>query len=823
MASVVDGRRIRRKLWVILALPLAVIAAMATLWGLVLARDYQASRMAADRVEPAIVADQLVVALQRERGLTVGLLRGEQAFGPLLTTERLRVDTARARFAELVDRAAEADRPALRAAVDQLAQLDGLRADTDARPTDNGAVIGAYADLARSVRAATGSISSGGVDDERLARSFEELRALGAAGEATAAEASQLTGVAVTGKFAGAEHAEFAELRAARLAALADVERYAPPPELARLEATLASSAGTAAADIEQAALAGSAAPALGISPSAWWSAAASLTDDLRSMQEDLGRAVRARSDALQEEALRQLAAMGGFVVLAAAAGVGGVLSAARSMARPLARLADEADEVARVRLPEAAARLQKAGDEADEAPELPSVAAAVAWGGNEVGRVANAIDNLQRTALSLATEQAVLRRRAAESLANLGRRNQNLVRRQLRLISDLERDESDPNVLANLFELDHLATRMRRNAESLLVLTDEESPRRWAAPMPVSDVIRSAIAEVEDYRRVVLRRTDEILIVGTVVAGLAHLLAELIENALSFSPPDQDVEIYARSDGGSCLIAVVDHGMGMSREEFANANDRLAGAERPLVAPTRFLGHHVVGRLAERLGVRVHLHESPLTGTTAKVTLPPDSVAPPGAVDNGEQAAPDAGDGDGQPPAPRSRDVREVVIDGAEAAQAPALAPTSPGELSARAQRLLRRPRRPEPEPGAPTPEPGAPTPEPGAPTPTPTPTPGLSTPTTATTRNGLIKRVPRRQRNEEARPTAQPASPTREEPPPAATPEEVGGRLSSLLAGVRRAEAAGDQPAAPEGASAPDDPAPQGGNLSSDDKRVT
>jgi signal transduction histidine kinase len=827
VASVVGGRRIRRKLWVILALPLAVIAAMATLWGLVLAREYEASAAAADQVEPAMFADELVVALQRDRGLTFGLLRGEQAFGPLLTTERLRVDTARARYAQLVDQAAEADRPALRAAVDQLAQLDGLRADTDTQPTDRGAVIGAYTDLVRSVRAATASPFMGGVHDEQLGRGLDSLQALGAAEEATAAEAGQFVGIAVTGKFGPGEHAQFVELRAARLAALAHVERHAAAAQAARLEAALAGSAGETIADAEQAALTGSAAPALKISATAWWSATTSMTDELRGMQEDVGQAAQARSDVLQETALRRLAALGGFVLLAAIAGAGAVVAAARSLARPLARLADEADEVARVRLPEAAARLQKAvGDDADETPRLPSVADAVARGGTEVGRVANAIDNLQLTALSLATEQAVLRRRAAESLANLGRRNQNLVRRQLRLISDLERDESDPNVLANLFELDHLATRMRRNAESLLVLTDEESPRRWAAPMPVADVIRSAIAEVEDYRRVMLRRTDEVRIVGTVVAGLAHLLAELIENALSFSPPDQDVEIYARSDGGGCLIAVVDHGMGMSADGLATANDRLAGAERPAVAPTRFLGHHVVGRLAERLGVRVHLHESPLTGTTAKVTLPAELVVPPKAVEEGEPPAPRGGDGDDQPRPPRSRDVREAVVGGPEPVRVPALVPPSPGELSARAQRLLRRPRRPEPEPGtsppAATPVEPAPAAQPAA--------PALSAPRTATTRNGLIKRVPRRQRSDDARrPEPAPAEPAPRAPaerPPAATPEEVGGRLSTLRAAVRRAEAADEQPPpgpGPELAAVTDDPAPEGGNRSSADEGVT
>jgi signal transduction histidine kinase len=835
---VVGGRRIRRKLWIVLALPLAVVTAMATLWGLVLARDYTTTAAVGDRIELALAADELVLALQLERGSSDALLRGDRAFRPLLNTERVRVDAARSRLAGLIDRAAEADRQALREAVDSLSELEALRTDADKPPTDRGTVLSGYAKLAALVRDATAGIT-GGLDDEQVMQGLDAMRALGAAAEATAVEGGQLAGLVVEGGFGGAEYAGFVEQRAARLAAIAEFERQATPAQAAGFEALRDSDAAATVEGAERMALRGpEALPQRGVATS-WWNSANSLAEDLRAAQQDVGRAAQGRSEILQDEALRQLGALAAFVVLAVAAGVGSVLSVARALRRPLARLADEADEIARRRLPGAVARLQNGpAEEPGEEPELPSAAAAVARGGAEVGRVARAIDNLQRTALSLASEQVALRRRAAESLANLGRRNQNLVRRQLRLISDLERDESDPNVLANLFELDHLATRMRRNAESLLVLTDEESPRRWASPMPVADVIRSAIAEVEDYRRVVLRRTDDLLIVGAAVAGLAHLLAELIENALSFSPPDQDVEIYARSDGGGCLIAVVDHGLGMSPAEFATANERLAGAERPLVAPTRFLGHHVVGRLAERLRVQVHLHESPLTGITAKITIPAALVAPPSAA-GGKPAGPaEAADGRSVPaPAPipaipaipAIREIREIAQEGRAIAEEPALVPL-PTELSARAQRLLRRshpPRREaeqETEQSAPALAPaGAPTPQDAA-------------ATTATTRNGLVKRVPRRShekaahekeaREKEARekeaqrrPAVPPASESADEPV-GATPEQVGSRLSSLRAAMRRATAvAPERPAEPATEAAE---RAQPGDRSSDDEGV-
>jgi anti-sigma regulatory factor (Ser/Thr protein kinase) len=250
----------------------------------------------------------------------------------------------------------------------------------------------------------------------------------------------------------------------------------------------------------------------------------------------------------------------------------------------------------------------------------------------------------VQATAFALATEQAVLRRNTTESLANLGRRNQNLLRRQLGFITTLENEENDPSGLANLFELDHLATRMRRNAESLLVLVGESSPRPWSAPLPVADVIRAAISEVEEYRRVSMRRIDDAFIAGNYVTGLAHMVAELVENGLAFSPPDVDVEIQGRQLGGQYLIAIIDQGVGMSDEELARANARLRGEESFLLAPTRFLGHYVVGQLAQQMSADVQMAPSPVTGVTARVMLPASVLATPSAINPSEIRTPESG-----------------------------------------------------------------------------------------------------------------------------------------------------------------------------------
>lgn len=273
------------------------------------------------------------------------------------------------------------------------------------------------------------------------------------------------------------------------------------------------------------------------------------------------------------------------------------------------------------MRLPQAVAAVQDGSSGA--APQPPAALAVADRAGAEVREVADAFDRVQRSAFELATEQAVLRRNATDSLVSLGRRNQNLVRRQISFINKLEHEDADPATLANLFELDHLATRMRRNAESLLVLAGESSPRPWSTPLAVNDVLRAALSEVEEYRRVTLRRIEPAFVTGSVVVEIAHLLAELVENALSFSPPDSDVEIEGRRTSAGYLVAIVDHGFGMDNQALAEANVRLSGTASFMAEPTRFLGHFVVGALARKCGIEVRLGEAPAAGVVARVLIP--------------------------------------------------------------------------------------------------------------------------------------------------------------------------------------------------------
>jgi hypothetical protein len=243
--------------------------------------------------------------------------------------------------------------------------------------------------------------------------------------------------------------------------------------------------------------------------------------------------------------------------------------------------------------------------------------------GGAEVSGAVEALNAVQESAIGLAVEQVVLRRNIADSFVNLGRRNQNLLSRQLDLITHLEQEESDAEELEQLFQLDHLATRMRRNAESLLVLAGEEPARQWSAPVAVTDVLRAALGEVEQYARVRLQAIDETTVAGKAVADVSHIVAELVENALTFSPPDSNVSVHGRHGDEGYTITIVDTGIGMSEDDIERANLRLRASEDFTVAPSRYLGHYVVAQLSLRHQIQVTLEPSPSAGVTAAILLP--------------------------------------------------------------------------------------------------------------------------------------------------------------------------------------------------------
>jgi signal transduction histidine kinase len=307
-----------------------------------------------------------------------------------------------------------------------------------------------------------------------------------------------------------------------------------------------------------------------------------------------------------------------------------------RSMVRPLRRLRAGALEVAGLRLPETVRRMSEADSENISIDVDPIDVDSF----DEIGEVARAFDQVHREALRLAANEAALRGNVNAMFVNLSRRSQSLVERQIRLIDELEQGEQDPERLGSLFQMDHLATRMRRNSENLLVLAGHDSTRRWNQPVPLVDVLRAAVSEIEQYERVTLNVQPGIAVRGPAVNDVVHLIAELAENATSFSSADTPVNVsgHLLSSGG-VLLDITDLGVGMGSEEMAHANWRLDNPPVVDVAVSRRMGLFVVARLAARHGIRVRLRPATGAGLTALVWLPDEVVVREGTIRPGGTA----------------------------------------------------------------------------------------------------------------------------------------------------------------------------------------
>ncbi len=364
-----------------------------------------------------------------------------------------------------------------------------------------------------------------------------------------------------------------------------------------------------------------------------------------------------------------------------------------RWITRPLRSLADQAAAMAGESLPGAVQEILDTP--LGEDVQRPDVAPVHVRAGGEVHEVEVALNQVQDSALALALEQARLRGHVADAFVNLGRRNQNLLSRQLEFITQLENDESDPDTLEHLFRLDHLATRMRRNAESLLVLAGHEPPRTWSAPVDIGDIVRGALGEVEGYQRVRIRHLDDARVDGAAAVDVSHVVAELVENALAFSPPQSDVEVYGRRDDHGYVLTVVDTGIGMPVEDLERANTLLASRDAHTFAPSRFLGHFVVAQLASRHNLAVHLSASPGGGLTATIALPGPVigiVAAEGPIEP-DAAVPADGDADAPRPVealPRRTPVADAEPSATNAPPAPAPAPAVAPVAAAAAVPLL-------------------------------------------------------------------------------------------------------------------------------------
>ncbi len=402
-----------------------------------------------------------------------------------------------------------------------------------------------------------------------------------------------------------------------------------------------------------------------------WVDDSSTKIEQMKKIEHTLLEDMEQKARELRSASERDAIISGALILLVLGISLVGAFVVARSMIRSLRRLQETATKVAQDRLPE----LVKQLSESDPQDVDTSVESVGVHSRDEIGQVAAAFDDVHREAVRLAAEQALLRGNVNAMFTNLSRRSQGLIQRQLSLISELESREADPDQLSSLFKLDHLATRMRRNGENLLVLAGEEPGRRWTRPVPLVDVLRAAASEVEQYERIELAAVPTTEVAGRVVNDLVHLLAELLENATSFSSPQTKVKVTGHAlPDGRVLIEIHDTGIGLSPEDLAAINERLASPPTVDVSVSRRMGLFVVGRLSQRHGIRIQLRPSDSGGTTALVMLPVD------VAQGGKKPAP------GKPGAPAPTGVPAARRNNGGNGQGGALggAPTGGGRLGA-------------------------------------------------------------------------------------------------------------------------------------------
>ncbi|MEU0413204.1 nitrate- and nitrite sensing domain-containing protein [Streptomyces griseorubiginosus] len=395
----------------------------------------------------------------------------------------------------------------------------------------------------------------------------------------------------------------------ARTQAEAAGKTFVAPPSLDKMTRAIAS--GATATQLSK----------QGITPETFFAASTLSFDAYRSVEVYLTDTALAKAHTIADDA-RNDAILNAALVLAA------VLAAfllanwvARTMSTSMRRLSASAHEIAGRRLPARLTQLTRAipGRVESDVEPIPITTT------DEIGEVARAFDHVHREAVRLAAEQALLRANINTIFSNLARRNQSLIERQLSMITDLEGREADPDQLENLFQLDHLATRVRRNGENLLVLSGEVPAQQWDQPLPLVDVIRAAVSEVEQYERIQIAGVPETQIDARAVNDLVHLLAELLENATTFSSPHVPVHVTAaRLPDGRIMLEIHDRGIGLPPEELAEINRNLADPPTVDASISQRMGLFVVGRLADRHGIRTQLRPADEgQGTTTLVMLP--------------------------------------------------------------------------------------------------------------------------------------------------------------------------------------------------------
>ncbi len=637
-----------RMRWRVLALIVLPTAAAIALGGLRI-QAAQSTAAAASRTSQLGVLGSDITALtesvEDERDLTAGYvatrLAGESALMTTIfarLTSQYTVTDGRLRSVEQLAGQIGPAYPAvarsdLTFALSSLSALSELRvlAHTEMSSLP---LINHYSNVVATLLAFDSDLADGS-SSAQLAQTVTSLQSLVQTQEEASAQRGILYAALLEGQFEPGAQSALAAAQSSQASALASFQRVAgslpafvPPSGLSPLLTETQQFNDIVAGPDVDAALAtemddivgGGAGPAVSGDPQAWFADMSFALGTMRTVESDELSSVVAQAGALQQGAQNseKLTAVVVLVLLVLILIV--TIAMARSMIRPLRRLRTDALDVAGHRLPDMVRRLSDS-QEASDGIQIDPIGIDST---DEIGEVARAFDRVHSEAVRLAGEEAQLRANLNAMFVNLSRRSQTLIERQLSIIDSLEQSEQDADRLSSLFRLDHLATRMRRNSENLLVLAGHEAPRKWSQPVPLVDVLRAAISEIEQYDRITLQVQPGVVIAGRAASDVVHLAAELVENAATFSPADTRVVLTGQlMTSGGVLIEIVDEGLGIPDQDLQYANWRLDNPPVIDVAVSRRMGLFVVGRLAARHGIRVRLRHAFAGGLSALIWLP--------------------------------------------------------------------------------------------------------------------------------------------------------------------------------------------------------
>ena len=608
---------------------IALLASLVALWAFaawVTLRD-GVNLLGVQAIDSQIVSpsEPLLLDLQVERRLAVAYLGSPSADRKdALDAARLAVDrnatafksTARSRLARLA--AGSEAEVRVDEAIAELDQLPAVRTSIDNRSVDRASTLSTYSTLIESLFEIYDVV--GTLDDPEIQQDTRNLIELYRLRELISQEDALLSGVLAATRMTADEQFRFTELVISQRF-VADRTQLNESDQAA-FNQVVNGEAFRSLRQLEDKVIntRGSTRPA--VTAEEWNSASDAALTHLQEMVLDSGDNLVQRALPVSVGVIVRLVLAAGLGLLAVIASIVVSITTARALIAQLQRLRDAAHQLADERLPAVVERLQR-GEKVDVAAEAPPLN----FGSDEIGQVGQAFNAVQETAIRTAVEQAELRRNVRDVFLNLARRTQALVHRQVTLLDEMERRQEDADELEDLFRVDHLATRMRRNAENLIVLSGATPGRGWRRNVPMVDGARAAVQEVEDYTRVKVMPFGSVALAGRAAGDIIHLLAELIENALTFSPKNTPVEVRGQLVANGFAIEIEDRGLGMAEDDLAGANAGLATAAEFNLADARKLGLFVVSRLAAKHQIAVRLKPSPYGGTTAVVLIPKDLV----------------------------------------------------------------------------------------------------------------------------------------------------------------------------------------------------